>query len=153
MSWAVWVMKARPMIEGTMAGRPPMVVSASTRQSKREPMMERPTKASPTFNMPLACSTAMRAEQPVPQGERSILPGRMATALAPEGVPLSSVSGAANWQKEMCDQSLLVGCWKPSCWFAALTIFMPRSAKSLASSGLIAKPSAWASTMQKLSPP
>ncbi|MNU10193.1 hypothetical protein D3C72_2572080 [compost metagenome] len=47
----------------------------------------------------------MRAEQPVPQGERSILPGRMTTALAPVATPFSYSTGAAIWQKEMCDQS------------------------------------------------
>ena len=38
---------------------------------------------------------AMRAEQPVPQGERSIFPGRIATALAPVRMPSSTLTGAA----------------------------------------------------------
>jgi len=69
--------------------------------SKREPMIERPMKLCPGFNRPRACSTAIRAEQPVPQGERSILPGRIATAFAPLSIPFSLVNGAANWQNEM----------------------------------------------------
>ena len=35
-------------------------------------MMLSCTKLSPTFSLPLAASCAMRAEVPVPQGERSI---------------------------------------------------------------------------------
>ena len=42
----------------------------------------------------------MRAEQPLPVGERSIFPGRMQTELEPAS-PLSvSVSGPVNWQDE-----------------------------------------------------
>ena len=38
----------------------------------------------------------MRAEQPVPQGERSIFPGRMATALVPVSVLFAETTGPAN---------------------------------------------------------
>ncbi len=95
----------------------------------------------------------MRAEQPVPVGERSTLPGRIATALAPVHAPFSATSGPANWQKEMWRQSGFSGWTKPSCALAAATMRMPVSAMSRASSGAMRKPSAPASTMTKLSPP
>ena len=53
----------------------------------------------------------MRAEAPVPVGERSILPGWMATALAAVSMPSRCSTGAAIWQNEMCVQSALVG-WR-----------------------------------------
>ena len=43
---------------------------------------------------PRACSVAIRALQPVPVGERSILPGRTTTALAPVSVSPSRVERA-----------------------------------------------------------
>jgi hypothetical protein len=43
----------------------------------------------------------MRAEQPVPQGERSSFPGSIATVLRLTLTPFSSVSGSANSQKEI----------------------------------------------------
>jgi hypothetical protein len=39
--------------------------------------------------------TAMRADEPVSQGERSILPGRIATALADVSTPSLTDIGAA----------------------------------------------------------
>ncbi len=38
----------------------------------------------------------MRAEQPVPVGERSILPGRIATALRPLSTSPSRTNGSVN---------------------------------------------------------
>ena len=63
---------AQPPMEGTMAGLLPTLVSFSTRPWNNEPMIDSCTKASPSFSLPLAWSCAMRAEVPVPQGERSI---------------------------------------------------------------------------------
>ena len=83
-------------------------------------------KRSPIFSTPFACSTARRAEQPVPHGERSILPGRIATALSADRHATSShSSGAANWQNEMWFHSGSSGCRKPSCSFAARVMFEP----------------------------
>ena len=41
--------------------------------------IERPIRRSPVFISLLACSTAILAEHPVPQGERPSLPGSMTT--------------------------------------------------------------------------
>ena len=46
----------------------------------------------------------MRALQPVPVGERSILPGRTTTAFGPLSSAPSRASGPANWQNEMWSQ-------------------------------------------------
>jgi hypothetical protein len=46
--------------------------AASTRPSNSEPMMLSCTKSSPILSRPLPASCAMRAEVPVPHGERSI---------------------------------------------------------------------------------
>jgi len=59
-------------------------------------MIECAVYRSPTRIRPFACSTAIRAEQPVPVGERSTLPGRIATALDPVSTPSSSVRGRAH---------------------------------------------------------
>ena len=92
----------------------------------------------------------MRAEQPVPVGERSILPGRIATALRPVSSPSIRSTGAANWQKEIWSQAVPPGWTKPSCSSAARVILMPASARSRASSGLIAKPNVAALAMTAL---
>ncbi len=122
-------------------------------QWNSEPMMERPTKRSPTRSWPFAWSTAIRAEQPVPQGERSILPGRMTTALLAPRTPSRRSGGAASWQKDRWSQSGLVGWRKPSCSLAAWVIFKPVATSSAASSARRAKPRRRASAMTKLSPP
>jgi len=95
----------------------------------------------------------MRALQPVPVGERSILPGRTTTAFDPVQPPSRFSKGPANWQNEICAQSGFSGWTKPSWALAAAMIFTPHSARSRASSGVMAKPSAWALTMTKVSPP
>lgn len=95
----------------------------------------------------------MRAEQPVPYGERSILPGSMATAFRPLTMPSSRPSGPATWQNEKWAQSGCSGWENPSCWFAAAVMQTPSSAISRASEGQSSKPSPTASTMTKLSPP
>ena len=63
-----------------MAGVPPTRVSSTMRPVKVEPIIEVAVKRSPGFMAPRAWSSAMRALTPVPVGERSILPGRIATA-------------------------------------------------------------------------
>ena len=82
---------------------------------------------------PRAWSVAIRAEQPVPVGERSILPGRTTTALAPVSTPFSEVNGPANWQKEIWRQLAFSGWTKPNCLFAAavdLDLRLPDPASS-----------------------
>ena len=72
----VTVLQARPASDGTTAGCPfPTSASASIWQSKREPMMDSPMNCSLGCSRPRADSTARRALQPVPQGDRSSLPG------------------------------------------------------------------------------
>ena len=66
---------ALPRIAGTIAGRPPTVVSLTIRPSNVEPIAEACVIASPTCISPRACSTAIRAESPVP-GRRAVEPSR-----------------------------------------------------------------------------
>ena len=74
------VIQARPVISGTIAGRPATVVSSATRPVKRVPITDSLTNASPTASSPRACSWASRADVPVPHGERSSQPGWIAVA-------------------------------------------------------------------------
>ena len=122
MCWCVPVTHARPLNDGTTASRPPTRASDSMRQSNRESMGEIPTNGSPGASSPRACSTASRAEHPVPHGERSIFPGRIATAFRPAFTPPRTSTGAAIWQNETCDHSGFAGWVKPSCSFAARVI-------------------------------
>ena len=69
------VIHARPVISGTMAGRPAIVVSSTIRPLKRVPSTDSLTNSSPTPSAPRACSCASRALVPVPHGERSSQPG------------------------------------------------------------------------------
>ena len=75
------VTHARPVISGTIAGSPPTVVSSTARPVKRVPITDSLTNASPVASAPRACSAAIRAEVPVPHGERSSQPGWIAVAL------------------------------------------------------------------------
>ena len=62
---------------------------------KVEPISDTAVSRSPSAIWPRACSTAMRADSAVPVGERSTLPGRIATAALarrPSG-PRSSGAG------------------------------------------------------------
>ena len=61
--------------------------------------MEVAVKRSPIFIAPRAWSSAMRALTPVPVGERSILPGRIATAERADKPSGPRSSGPANRQK------------------------------------------------------
>ena len=69
------VIHARPVISGTIAGRPATVVSSATRPVKRVPITDSLTNGSPIASSPRACSWASRADVPVPHGERSSQPG------------------------------------------------------------------------------
>ena len=109
--------------------------------------------SSPTFIWPRACIRASRADEAVPVGERSILPGRMATACRETRRPLSFSTGPVNKQKVMASMPASVGWRNPICASASFTIDMPATAISRASLGERKKPSAAASTTTKLSPP
>ena len=65
-------LRAQPAIEGMMPSWSPTLAAASTRPLNIEPMIDSWMKSSPTLSLPLADHCAMRAEVPVPQGERSI---------------------------------------------------------------------------------
>ena len=66
------VILAQPAIEGTIAGRLPTDVICSTRPRNNEPMMLSWMNSSPSLRRPVAAQCAIRAEVPVPQGDRSI---------------------------------------------------------------------------------
>ena len=66
------VIHALPRIAGTIARRPPTVVSDTTRPSKIEPITEACCIVSPACIRPRACSTAIRAERPVPVADNVI---------------------------------------------------------------------------------
>ena len=85
------VIHPRPEISGTMAARPPTVVSLVIVPENVEPITERAVRRSPVFITPRACSRAIRAESAVPVGDRSTLPGWMATA-APVSRPCAGAA-------------------------------------------------------------
>ena len=66
---------ARPVMVGMTAGMPATVVSAINRPVNRDPMNDSFTKSVSSGSSPRAHSSAIRAEVPVPQGERSNQPG------------------------------------------------------------------------------
>ena len=66
------VIQAWPAIDGTIAAYSPTFAAASTRPKNKLPMIDSWMKSSPTYNTPRAADWAMRADVPVPQGERSI---------------------------------------------------------------------------------
>lgn len=63
--------------------------------------MDRPTYCCSSSSIPRACNAAMRAEHPVPHGERSSLPGSITTVLRPVNTPSIDSTGLVNWQKEI----------------------------------------------------
>ena len=79
------------------------------RPAKVDPMSERTVSRSSAPISPRAASTAMRAESAVPVGERSTLPGRIATAALLVSSRPSRLTGPAKRQNEKCRQSGLVG--------------------------------------------
>src|SRR5918993_1372485 len=66
------VTRAQPSMEGMIASRSPTLARPSMRPTKVDPMMLSCTNSSPSLNRPRAARCAMRAEVPVPQGERSM---------------------------------------------------------------------------------
>jgi len=109
------VIQALPVIDGMIAGLSASFVSASMRPVKRDSMIERPMNRSPGRISPLACNTAISAEQPVPVGERSILPGLMTQAFRLVSVPDSRTSGPVRKAKEIRSHPESTGWRKPSC--------------------------------------
>jgi len=65
------VTQARPVMVGTTAGMPSTVVSLIRRPVNREPMKDSFTKSVSRASSPRAHSSAMRADVPVPHGDRS----------------------------------------------------------------------------------
>ena len=74
------VTHARPVKLGSTAGIPATSVVPSRRPVNRVPMKDSFTNSVCNGSSPRACSWAMRALVPVPQGERSNQPGWMAIA-------------------------------------------------------------------------
>src|SRR5437879_11328509 len=68
------VIQACPESAGTTAAYGPTRVSSSRRPVKTVPRMPSCTKSWPIGRAPLACSTAIFAQVPVPHGERSTAP-------------------------------------------------------------------------------
>ena len=84
-----------------IAGRPAICVSLRIFPVKVEPMIEIASNVWPSVNWFLAAINAMRADTAVPVGDRSIFPGRIATADRPL-IPVSvGVNGPQNAQNEI----------------------------------------------------
>ena len=66
------------------------------------------------FDDPLPVYARLRAESPVPVGERSILPGWIATALVVRRISPSRSTVPAKQQNEICRQSAFTGCENPN---------------------------------------
>ena len=145
------VIQALPAIAGTMAGRPPTVVSRTMRPSNVEPIAEAWLIPSPTASVPRACSTASRADRPVPVAERSSRPGATTTALR-ETFPFPW-NGPASWTMLTPAMSGFSGWAHGSCSRAAARIRSPASESSRASEGSMANPSARASAIAYHMPP
>ena len=110
-------------------------------------MMDSWMNSSPTLIWPRACMTASRAEVPVPHGLRSMRPGETITAFRDVGRPCASrPMGPAHSVWLMVWISGLAGWTALICTAAAALICSPMSTSCRASSGLMEKPSAWAST-------
>ncbi len=121
------------------------------RPSNVEPIAEACVIASPTAIRPRACSTAIRADSPVPVAERSSRPGATTTAFrltAP-----TPCHGSAIWTMLTPAMAGFSGWEQGSCSRAAARIRSPASERSRASPGSIAKPSAAASAIAYHMPP
>ena len=95
MTFDVPVIHARPSIVGRIAGFPATVVTPAIVPVKREPMIDSWTIDSPTRIAPRACSTASRAQVPVPVGLRSERPG--ATMQVLRVTFPAPANGRSNW--------------------------------------------------------
>src|SRR5215213_1375524 len=78
--WPMPVIHARPVTSGITAGRPATSVSSTRRPVKRVPITDSCTNGWSSASSPRACSCAIRADVPVPHGERSSQPGWIETA-------------------------------------------------------------------------
>src|SRR5438132_2886999 len=149
--WNTPVIHAWPAMVGTMPGRPPTVTSAAIVASNREPMIDSWMNPCPSPSCPRACSTASRAEVPVPHGLRSMRPGATITALR---LTVSGpANGIANSAKVTRWMSVFSGWLAVSCCLAAATIRLPRVTRSRASFGSTETPSDGASTIAKKAHP
>ena len=110
-----WVAKIqpRPEMRGTTAGRPPTSVVFTTSVIMRVPRSERKVWTWPGLASPRSARTARRAEQPVPQGQRSSRPGETTMALiqvlsspgtlsAKKVKVTSRISGFSGWTTSNC---------------------------------------------------
>ena len=120
---------------------------------KVEPISDTAVSWSPSAISPRACSTAMRAESAVPVGERSTLPGRIATAALARRPSASRSRAPAKRQKEMWRQSGFSGWWKPSASLAARGDAHPEAGNVVGLVGGERKAERRGSTKTKLSPP
>ena len=96
----VWRELKDPLTVGTTAGYWPTCVSATSRPVKIVPRMPSWRNTSPTLNTPRAWSVAMRADVPVPHGERSMAPVHVA-GLSQSSVPVETVTtpaGTTPWR-------------------------------------------------------
>ncbi len=137
----------------TTAGAPATRVVSITSLRKLVPMIEQWSKTWPSAIWPRACMTASRAQVPVPQGERSSRPGDTTTVfLAVSRSPVRS-TGPVNSVTVTSRISGFSGCTTGNCSTAAALIFWPTTQMSRASSGVMAKPQAPASTSANIMPP
>ena len=113
------------------------------------PMMLSCTKVSPSASSPRACSTASRAEVPVPQGDRSWRPRRHDDRVAGRAYrPAWFATDPANWVWLIVWMSGFSGCTQ-GIWTAAARLMRSPTSTSLAASELSSlKPRLLASTMQ-----
>ena len=95
------MIQALSRIEGMMAFLLPIFTSLTIAQSKRESIIERPIIRTPFFISPLISRTAIREEQPVPQGKQSNLPGSITTVFRLTLIPSSSNIGSASSQNKI----------------------------------------------------
>ena len=121
------------------------------RPVKREPMIDSWIIESPTCMAPRACSTAMRAQVPVPHGLRSERPGATMTVLRVTWP--TPAKGRVNCTMLTPAMSGFSGCTTSSCSRAARRIFSPTMASSRPSCGSMRKPSFVASVMAYHMPP
>ncbi len=87
------MIQVRPEICGRIASTPLIGVRQRISPSNSEPRHDTPVSRSPGFIRPRASIKAIRADIAVPVGERSILPGRIATAERLRNQPFILVTG------------------------------------------------------------
>ena len=145
------MIQALPRIAGTIAGRPPTVVSATIRPSKVEPMTEACDMLSPTSHRPAGVERREARRQTGAGGRAVEAPGATTTAFfvtAP-----TPRHGSAIWTMLTPAIPGFSGWAHGSCSRAATRIRSPASERSCASCGTSSKPSAEASAMAYHMPP